>query len=139
MLKDYLKEHNISLYRLSKNTGIPYSTISDLAGGSIHISRCSAGNLHLIAQELHLSMDEVYSLCEDFQKTTVTCTVGRNTITGNVVQSGKCFYLHAVYRDRSFRRYLCRSTASNRKYIDFIAETGLMNILLETDRQHDYD
>ncbi|MBQ8075052.1 MAG: helix-turn-helix transcriptional regulator [Oscillospiraceae bacterium] len=64
MLKDYLAERKISMYSLAANSGVPYSTVNDLANGRIEIQNCRAGVLKKIADELSISMDALYDLCE---------------------------------------------------------------------------
>ena len=40
-LKDILSEKKISLYQFSKETGIPYSTLSDIVNGKTEINTCT--------------------------------------------------------------------------------------------------
>ena len=59
MLKELLKDKNLSMYRLSQLTGIPYSTISDICSGQTDIVNCSAGTVYKIANVLSISMEEL--------------------------------------------------------------------------------
>lgn len=63
MLKDYLKEKNISLYKLAKSTQISYSTLNDLANGVVSVENCRAKMLREISKYLNISMDELYDIC----------------------------------------------------------------------------
>lgn len=38
----HLKKKNLSVYQVSKQTGIPYTTLSEIANGKIDINKCSA-------------------------------------------------------------------------------------------------
>ena len=134
MLKEYIQKKKISIYKLSKETGIPYSTLMDIVNGNIHISRCSAGNVRALAQYLQLSMDEVFDLCAEPEANTVSFQLSGDTITGTIRQSGKKFYLDSSCHGKEFHQYLCKVNACNRKYINFIAETKLMNIFFEENR-----
>lgn len=63
MLKEYLKQKNISLYKLSKDTEISYSTINDLVNGVVSVENCRAKMLKRISAYLNMSMDELYDIC----------------------------------------------------------------------------
>ena len=51
MLKDHLKEKQISIYSMSKACGIPYSTLNDLANGKVDIDNCKVGLLLKISDK----------------------------------------------------------------------------------------
>ncbi len=60
MIEELLKEKNISLYRLSKLSGVPYSTLADIVSGHTSMDSVSAGNLAKISRALNVSMDSLY-------------------------------------------------------------------------------
>lgn len=68
MLHAYIKQHNISVYSLSKKTNIPYTTINELVRGERRIDQCSVFILNSLAKQLNLSMDELYSICNSREK-----------------------------------------------------------------------
>ncbi|MGL4862009.1 MAG: Fic family protein [Cetobacterium sp.] len=57
--KDYLKEKGISLLKLSKDTGIPYST---LVSGIEKPESMRVENLYKISQYLDKTLDEVFKI-----------------------------------------------------------------------------
>jgi len=63
MLIDYLQDNNISIYELSKDSGVAYSTLHNIATGKQHIDRCSVGHLKRIADCLSMNMDRCYEIC----------------------------------------------------------------------------
>ena len=130
-IKKYLKEKRISIYRLAKGTGIAYSTLNDLVNGMIPIEKCLAGNIRKIADYLCISMDEVYRMCEQTNEIIVSTSAGSDHISGTIVKTGKKFYLECDYQDRHYKKPLCQVNKTNEKYITFIAETGLLNLLME--------
>lgn len=131
MLKHYLSENNISLYRLSRQTGIPYSTVSNLANGTIAAERCSAGNLFKIAQALGLTMDEAFRICKQDVPWAVSINVDGIEIFGDIVFRGQQAFISGVYNNVPFCRPVCRALGQNLPYIKFLAETELMNQYLE--------
>ncbi len=54
-----LKDSQISRYRLSKESGVPQATISDLCSGKTALEKCSAGTLYKIAKTLHVTVDSI--------------------------------------------------------------------------------
>ena len=59
MIEDILLEKSITKYRLSKLTGIPYTTISDICSGKTDIRRCSADTVYRIAEALGMTVEEI--------------------------------------------------------------------------------
>ena len=64
MLKDYLSTHNISIYSLSKRSGISYSTLNDIVNCKVEIANVKSGILYSLAKVLEISMDENKTLRE---------------------------------------------------------------------------
>ena len=65
-LNDYLKQNNISKYKLSKITGIPKTTIFDICAGRSELSKCSARTVQLLARGLGCTMEEIMDMSEDY-------------------------------------------------------------------------
>jgi len=53
---------NISRYRLSKISGIPWSILADIYSGNTRLDRCSVGTLSKLAKALGLSIEEPLKL-----------------------------------------------------------------------------
>lgn len=58
-LNDLLRTRNITKYRLSKASGVPQTTITDICSGKAHIEKCSADTLYKIAKALNVSMESL--------------------------------------------------------------------------------
>lgn len=58
-LKSLLQKKNISMYSLSKKTGIPQTTIRDICNGRVILKNCSADKVHRISKVLVMSMEEL--------------------------------------------------------------------------------
>ena len=58
-LNDLLRTRNITKYRLSKASGVPQTTITDICSGKAHIEKCSADTLYKIAKALDVSMESL--------------------------------------------------------------------------------
>lgn len=68
MLNQYLKTKQISIYRLSKISGVPYTTLNELIIGKREIDDCSVKTVRLISSVLNVSMDELYQICHSREK-----------------------------------------------------------------------
>lgn len=58
-IQEILKEKGFSKYRLSKESGIPWATLSDICSGKTDIEKCSAGTLNKLAKTLNIPMEEL--------------------------------------------------------------------------------
>lgn len=63
-LQILIRQKNMTMYHLSKTSGIPKTTILDICSGRSTISRCSAKTIWQIAKALDCSMEEIMMLDE---------------------------------------------------------------------------
>lgn len=61
LLKDFINKENISLYKLSKDTSIPYSTLRDLYTNKTPLSKASGEVIYKISSSLNVSMEDLLS------------------------------------------------------------------------------
>jgi len=59
MLNELLLQKNITKYRLSKESGIPYATLNDICSGKAQIEKCSADTIYRLAKALNVSMESI--------------------------------------------------------------------------------
>ena len=59
-LQDEFKLKGVSVYKVSKEAGIPYTTLSDLVTGKTDINNASVRTLSRLSQYMALTMDELY-------------------------------------------------------------------------------
>lgn len=62
MLKEYLNNNNISVYKLSEKSGIPYTTLNELANGKKKIEDCKIKTIELLAEALNISIETLLKL-----------------------------------------------------------------------------
>lgn len=60
LIKDYFVERGMSVYQVSVETGIPYSTLSDLVKGKTDIKKSSSDTLYRLSKYLKVSMESLY-------------------------------------------------------------------------------
>lgn len=58
-LREALKKKNMSIYRLSKISGLPYTTVHDIYNNKAQLKKCSAETVYKLARTLGVSMEEL--------------------------------------------------------------------------------
>ena len=58
-IQERLKENNMSVYKLSKASTVPYATCNDIVNGKAKLEKCSAETVYKIAQALSVSMESI--------------------------------------------------------------------------------
>ena len=58
-LNEILKQKDLTKYALSKISGIPFSTISDISTGKSKIEKCSAETVYKLAQALNVTLEDL--------------------------------------------------------------------------------
>ena len=63
MLTMWMEKKRMTMYRLSKTAGIPYSTVNDICSGKTRLEKCSAETVYRISKALGASMEELLAPC----------------------------------------------------------------------------
>lgn len=61
-IQQVIKEKNLTRYQLSKLSGVPWATLSDICSGKTSLKRCSAGTLLKLSAALEMSVEELAEL-----------------------------------------------------------------------------
>lgn len=59
MLNQIMESKNISRYRLSKNSDIPYTTLTDILSGKAELKKCSAETVYKLSKALGVTIEEL--------------------------------------------------------------------------------
>ncbi len=59
VIDDLLQNAAMSRYKLSKESGVPQATISDICSGKASMEKCAAGTLYKLAKVLNVTVDEL--------------------------------------------------------------------------------
>lgn len=62
-IQDALQEKKMSIYRLAKESGVPYATLNDICNGKTRLEKCSAETIYRLARALSVSMEELLAPC----------------------------------------------------------------------------
>lgn len=134
MLKAYLATHNISIYSISKKSGISYSTLNDIANCKVEIANVKAGIIYALAKALGISMDTLYELCRD----DIIVRSVRYNIDGFVSKKNKKFYLRFEYNHQEYEYELCPVKREASMFIDSIALWEMEKHLLDMEMEEAY-
>ena len=63
VIDDWMKQKNLSRYELSKKSGIPYTTLTDLIQKRTRLEKSSAETVYKLSKVMGISMDELFLLC----------------------------------------------------------------------------
>ena len=66
---DLLSEKKTTVYSLSRDSGIPRTTLTDIASGKAELLGCSGKTLLAISKSLHVSIEDLLSLEREEAKT----------------------------------------------------------------------
>jgi len=58
---DLLEKNQLTKYRLSQMSGIPYTTIGDICSGKTELKKCSAETVYKLAKSFGVSMEDLLS------------------------------------------------------------------------------
>ncbi|MDR2665267.1 MAG: helix-turn-helix transcriptional regulator [Oscillospiraceae bacterium] len=56
-LNEILTKTNTTIYKLAKNSGIPYTTVRDICSGNTKIEKCSGETLYKLAKTLDVPIE----------------------------------------------------------------------------------
>ena len=116
MLKDYLKKNGISVYSLSKQCHIPYSSLSDLVNNKVSVDSCSVGMVRALANQLGQTMDAFCSLCAY----NCSIVVEKYDMCADISVKNKTYYANFSYDNKSFSIPVCAVNEETTKYMSQI-------------------
>ena len=59
IINDLLRKSKMSRYQLSKESGVPQATVSDICSGKSSLEKCASGTLYKIAKVLNVTVDSI--------------------------------------------------------------------------------
>lgn len=135
MLKQFLKQKNISIYKLSGISGIPYSTLNDIVNHKVDIANIRAGIVFKLAGILHISMDELYELCSN---QIAIYSEGYST-KGIVNIKNKKYVLEFQYQNNEFMEELCPVKREATMFIESIARWQMEKMISDYEMEKAYE
>ena len=62
-IQKLLRQNNMSVYKLSKTSTVPYTTCNDIVNGKAQLEKCSAETVYKLARALNVSMESILEGC----------------------------------------------------------------------------
>ena len=62
-IQQKVQEKNLSIYRLAKESHIPYATVNDIMNNKVRLEKCSAETIYRLAQALDTTMEDLLAPC----------------------------------------------------------------------------
>lgn len=63
--KEKVSERGVSIYHLSKETGIPYTTLNELFNGKTDINKCGSETVYKLSLCFNCSVEELINPIKD--------------------------------------------------------------------------
>jgi len=126
-LKEYLKENNISMYSLSKQSGIAYSTINDLVNGKVDVDNCKVSVLRGLSSCIGIGMEELYKLLD--RKTKIV--INEKGAEADIIVSDKTYYVNFEYESQMVRERVAKVNRRTSEHVKKLAEWTVADYIEE--------
>ena len=100
-IQKIMEKKKITRYRLSKNSGIPYTTITDILSGKAKLEKCTAETIYKLAKELDVSME---TLLEPFIKTRIDFELYKSNVCHQLKEKGDIQFITDTLENNEVRR-----------------------------------
>ncbi len=130
-IKEYIKNKNLRISEISRSSGIPYTTVSEIVNGKLDIDRVQVGTALKIASACGVEFNELYEMCKD--------TSSLPKIDDGLIRiKNKSYYLAYDIGEHSGEMYLCKVNDTNTRYVKDMAEWSINDIKQDIKQQADY-
>lgn len=131
-----LNQHNMTKYRLAKESGIPHATISDICSGKAQIEKCSAETLYKIAKVLSVSIEDlIRDRMEAPQERRSTFDVFKSNVCHRVKDIGDIDFIIEVLESNAIRQYYEKKWMAECLYllamVDYLSRENDLPICVE--------
>ena len=58
-IQDAMQQNHMSMYRLAKESAVPYTTLNDIVSGRTRLEKCSAETVYRLSRSLNVSMEDL--------------------------------------------------------------------------------
>ena len=135
MINTILKDKSITRYRLSKLSGIPYTTINDICSGKADIRKCSVDSVYRISKALGVTVEE---LLEPYYENRPDYELFKSNICHRLKELGDVDFLINILESRAIVTYYNKGWYPEALYllamIDYLSREN--NIPICSDYDH---
>ena len=101
-IHEIIKDKKISQYKLAKNSGVPYATISDICSGKTQLEKCNAETIYRIAKALDVTMEE---LVEPYIENRIDFELYKSNVCHRLREMGDIDFIISTIEQDDIRRY----------------------------------
>lgn len=134
MINDILHEKSFSKYRLSKLSGVPYTTINDICSGKADIRKCNVDTVYKIATVLGVTVEE---LLEPYYVARPDFDLYKSNICHRLKDMGDIDFLIDVLESKTIFEYYDRKWYPEAMYllamIDYLSKQNNLPVASEYD------
>ncbi|MEG1718957.1 MAG: helix-turn-helix transcriptional regulator [Clostridia bacterium] len=102
MLTDYMQQRNITKYRLAKNTGIPYTTLTDILSGKTDLRKCNVETVYKLAKEFQITIE---TLISPYLETRCNFELYKSNVCHRLKRLGDTNFLINTLESNEIRKY----------------------------------
>ncbi len=101
-INEIMKKNNITMYRLSKESNVPYTTINDICNGKTEIIKCSTDTVYRIAKVLRVSME---ALIEPYIEERIDFELFKSSVCHRLKEQGDVGFIIETLENNYIRKY----------------------------------
>jgi plasmid maintenance system antidote protein VapI len=105
LLNELLAQRDMTMYRLSKESRVPYTTINDICAGKAKIEKCSAETLYRISRTLAVTMESLIAYALEYRGDFETF---KSNICHQVRNMGDVNFIIHILENDEIRKYYNR-------------------------------
>ena len=105
IINELMKNKKLTRYRLSKDSGIAYTTIDDICSGKARLEKCSAETIYRLAKELKITMEE---LLEPYMIKKVDFELYKSNVCHRVKTSGDINFIIDTLESDDIHKYYAK-------------------------------
>lgn len=137
-LNDYLLEKNISRYRLSKLSGVPYTTLNDICNDKTRLDKCGADTVYRIAKAMNISME---TLLVPYMEDRCSFDLFKSNVCHKLKSLGDIGFIIDTYEKNEIRTYYERQWYPESFYllamVDYLSRINEVELCSEYDNLRD--
>ena len=134
MINELMIKKNISKYKLSKLSGVPYSTISDICLGKSSLEKCSAETVYKLAGALEI---DIKKLLEPYCEKRPAFDVFKSEMCHQLKEKGDLNFIVYVLESGDIRKYYNRGLYPESLYLlgmlDYISRVNEVTLCVDYD------
>ena len=127
-IKAYLKRNKLKISDISRQAGVPYTTVNEIMNGKTDIDRVQIGTGLRIAEACRMDFMKFYDLCK--KSNSIPAVSG-----GRILKKNKSYYLQCSLPEYDGEIYLCKVNPVNTQFIKDMADWTIRSVISETAQQ----